>query len=127
MESIEKGYVLVNPHYASTDTLSSSMETSLLYNSATRVLCCPPVLKNDRLNISVERQLTKELDANNSSWREKDLQSHGAQLPSSSTSTVFREVLQLPILHPSTRLQLLHKYIDSVLEIAQAKASYLLF
>ncbi|KAM7476589.1 hypothetical protein LguiB_023832 [Lonicera macranthoides] len=127
MESIEKGYVLVNPHYASTDTLSSSMETSLLYNSVTRALSFPPILKNDHLNISVERQQTKELDANNSTWRAKDLQSHRARSPSSSTSTVFREVLQVPVLHPSTRLQLLHKYIDSVSEIAQTKASYLLF
>ncbi|KAM7472366.1 hypothetical protein LguiA_010549 [Lonicera macranthoides] len=94
MESIEKGYVLVNPHYASTDTLSSSMETSLLYNSVTRALSFPPILKNDHLNISVERQQTKELDANNSTWRAKDLQSHRARSPSSSTSTVFREVLQ---------------------------------
>ncbi|RVW95487.1 Serine/threonine-protein kinase ATG1a [Vitis vinifera] len=57
MESIEKGYVLVNAHFASMETLSSSLETSLQDNPAARATIYSPN-KNDE-DVAVAMKTTE--------------------------------------------------------------------
>uniref|UniRef100_A0A5B6YYX1 ATG1a/b/c MIT domain-containing protein n=1 Tax=Davidia involucrata TaxID=16924 RepID=A0A5B6YYX1_DAVIN len=124
MESIEKDYVLVNAHFASTVTFSCSLETSLLNNSASRVFSCPP--KKYDQDVAAAMQ-AREL-AVTSFGSAKSLGSHESDpLAASNASTVLREVQGLSILHPSTRLQLLHRYISILSELVQVKFNAGLF
>uniref|UniRef100_A0A5B6Z0J5 Putative serine/threonine-protein kinase ATG1 n=1 Tax=Davidia involucrata TaxID=16924 RepID=A0A5B6Z0J5_DAVIN len=124
MESIEKDYVLVNAHFASTETFSCSLETSLLNNSASRVFSCPP--KKYDQDVAAAMQ-AREL-AVTSFGSAKSLGSHESDpLAASNASTVLREVQGLSILHPSTRLQLLHRYISILSELVQVKFNAGLF
>lgn len=120
MESFEKEYVLVNAHFASADSFSSSLVTSVQENSsAARVSICRP---NDK-DVAVALQ-TKELTSSCIDGAESyDLNI----LAKSSASTILRKVQGLSILHPSTRLQLLHQYITTLSELAQEKLNAGLF
>lgn len=123
MESIEKGYVLVNAHCASMDAFSYYLGTSLQDKSTTRVSVCPS-RKND-WDLAVAMP-TVEL-ADSSLGCPASAQSHGSNLlVASSASSILREVQGLTILHPSTRLHLLHQYVQALAELSQEKVSYLM-
>lgn len=117
MESIEKEYVLVNANFASMEGFSYYLETSVQDASITKVSNSTSE-KNDHLSNSFQ---TKEVAGGAGSS-----QSHAsASLESSSLkSSVLKELQGLTILHPSTRLQLLHQYVHALTELAQLKVSF---
>ncbi|GFY93546.1 protein kinase superfamily protein [Actinidia rufa] len=114
MESFEKDFVLVNAHFASTETSSCSSGICLLNNSTSRILSYPSE-KNDQ-DVAAEMPV-KECTTHCLSGPK----SQGSYVSASSVSTALREVQGLSILHPSTRLQLLHQYICILSELARGK------
>lgn len=124
MDSIEKDYVLVNHHIASVENLSYLTETSLQDNSATRVSVCPSK-KNDQ-DIAVTMQ-TKQHVASSVGSAENSAVHRSGPLDTSCSSTILSEVKEQSMLHPSTRLHLLHQYVQAVADIAQEKYNAGLF
>ncbi|KAG6725740.1 hypothetical protein I3842_02G046000 [Carya illinoinensis] len=114
LESIEKDYVLVNPHFASMEGFSYYLETSLQDKSTSRVSLFPS-RKND-LDIAVAMQRMDLADS--SVGGPETAQSH---LVTSNASSILREVQRLTILHPSTRLHLLHHYLEALAELSLEK------
>ncbi|OMP06301.1 hypothetical protein CCACVL1_01634, partial [Corchorus capsularis] len=117
MESIEKEYVLVNPHFTSMDTFSYYLATSL-QESTTKPLKCPAKKSDQESAVATETKETAGSCA--SSVKIPEVQGSDAQT-TSSESAMLREVQRLSILHPSTRLQLLHQYAQAIEELAQEK------
>lgn len=115
MEPIEKDYVIVNAHFASVEDFSYYLESSLQDKSMTRVSPCPS-RKSDK-DIADAMQ-TMELTGSSVGAA----QSHGSDLlVTSSASSILRGVQGLTILHPSTRLLLLHQYVQALTELSQEK------
>ncbi|KAJ4953921.1 hypothetical protein NE237_030753 [Protea cynaroides] len=118
LESIEKDYVLVSSHFASMETLSSSLEESLQDHSTPRVFCFPT--KKIGKNVGVAMQ-TSTL-ATNSARCEEILGIHASlPLATSHASTELRDIQGSSKLHTSTRLWILHQYIQALSELAQEK------
>ncbi|XVE73609.1 hypothetical protein DITRI_Ditri11bG0132600 [Diplodiscus trichospermus] len=97
MESIEKEYVLVNPHFASMETSSYYLEASLQDNSTSRLLKCQEKKSDQESAVSVE---TKETASYAKIPQFQGLDPQAA----SSESAMLMEVQRLRILHSSTRL-----------------------
>ncbi|GMI98495.1 autophagy-related protein 1a [Hibiscus trionum] len=121
MESIEKEYVLVNPHSVSMETFSY-LETSLQDHST---LKCSAKMSDRESAVSLETKETAGSSA--SSAKIPRFQGSDPRTSSSSESAILREVQRLNILHPSTRLQLLHQYAQAIAELAQEKYNAGLF
>ncbi|XVF80336.1 hypothetical protein PTKIN_Ptkin15bG0061900 [Pterospermum kingtungense] len=124
MESIEKEYVLVEPQFASLDTFSYHLETSLPDYSTTRLLKCQPKKSDQEVAVSLETKETAGSVA--SSAKTPQFQGSDPQATSSEPA-MLKEVQRLSILHPSTRLQLLHQYAQAIAELAQEKYNAGLF
>ncbi|GAB4861490.1 hypothetical protein Ancab_036692 [Ancistrocladus abbreviatus] len=123
VESIERSYVLVNSHFASMETLISSVETSLQDSSTARTCVLPSQMDG---NVSVAAQ-AKELPAASTGGM---YDSSSTRLESSTVSAqpdIFGEVQGLSVLHPSRRLQLLHQYLCALSDIAKEKLNASLF
>ena len=116
MESFEKDFVLVNTHFASTETSSCSSGICLLNNSTSGIFSYPSE-RNDQ-------DVAAEMPVNECTTPLSGPKSQGSYVSASSVSTVLREVQGLSILHPSTRLQLLHQYICVLSELARGKVSF---
>ncbi|KAK1558394.1 hypothetical protein Q3G72_001874 [Acer saccharum] len=119
MESIEKEYVLVNPHFASMDAFSYYLDTSV-QDASTSKVSSSPSKKGDHLENSMQ---TKELAVGAGSSQSLI----SAPLELSWKSSILKELQGLTILHPSTRLQLLHQYVHALAELAQEKYNAGLF
>ncbi|MBA0686021.1 hypothetical protein Goari_013650 [Gossypium aridum] len=119
LEGIEKEYVLVNSHSASMETFSYYLETSLQDYST---LKCQAKKSDQEPAVSLEKET-----AESSAASAKSPQFQGLDMQTSSESAMLREVQRLNILHPSTRLQLLHQYARAIAEIAQGKYNAGLF
>ncbi|MBA0560104.1 hypothetical protein Golob_017026 [Gossypium lobatum] len=119
LEGIEKEYVLVNSHSASMETFSYYLETSLQDYST---LKCQAKKSDQEPAVSLEQET-----AESSAASAKSPQFQGLDMQTSSESAMLREVQRLNILHPSTRLQLLHQYARAIAEIAQGKCNAGLF
>ncbi|XVF22263.1 hypothetical protein REPUB_Repub12eG0158400 [Reevesia pubescens] len=120
MESIEKEYVLVNPHFSSMETFSYylDLEASLLDYSSSRLLKCQTKKSDQESAVSVDTKETAGCSAGSA----KIPQYQGSDpRVASSESAVLGEVQRLSILHPSTRLQLLHQSAQCIAELAQEK------
>lgn len=117
MESIEKEYVLINSHFASTDGFSFYLDASLQDNSMAKVSICPSK-KNDHSAITMQ---TKDMPSDSASGAENSLFHVPAPLETSNRLCILKEVQGLTVLHPSTRLQLLHQYVHALTELAEAK------
>ncbi|XP_022757643.1 serine/threonine-protein kinase ATG1a-like [Durio zibethinus] len=124
MESIEKEYVLVNPQFASMETFSYSLETSLQDYSSSRHLKCQEKKSDQESTLSAETKETAGTSA--SSAKIPQFQGSDPQA-TSSESAMLREVQRLSVPHPSTRLQLLHQYAQAIAELAQEKYNAGLF
>ncbi|GLU00898.1 hypothetical protein SLE2022_182340 [Rubroshorea leprosula] len=114
MESIERDYVLVNPHYGSTETFSYHLETSV--QDSTGLSNCQ-AKKNEQESEGVvqKRQFT-------------GLHVHGLDSPStSSEATISRELQGLSIQRPLTGLHLLHQYVHALTELAHEQYNAGLF
>lgn len=119
MESIEKEYVLINSHFASTDGFSFYLDASLQDNSMAKVSICPSK-KNDHSAITMQ---TKDMPSDSASGAENSLFHVPAPLETSNRLFILKEVQGLTVLHPSTRLQLLHQYVHALTELAEAKVN----
>lgn len=119
LEGIEKEYVLVNSHSTSMETFSYYLETSLQDYST---LKCQAKKSDQEPAVSLEKETAESSVAS-----AKSPQFQGSDLQTSSESAMLREVQRLNILHPSTRLQLLHQYALAIAEIAQGKYNAGLF
>ncbi|XP_077248329.1 protein kinase superfamily protein [Tasmannia lanceolata] len=115
LESIEKDYVLVNPHFASMEALSSSLEASVLENSAARRSNCP--LRKTGKGIAIPMQHSPL--AASSVCGAESCGTHGSA--PSTASTKLGDVQGPLPLHPSTRLRSLHPYVHALSELAQKK------
>ncbi|XP_039005621.1 serine/threonine-protein kinase ATG1a-like isoform X2 [Hibiscus syriacus] len=122
MDSIEKEYVLVNPHSASMETFSYYPETSLQDYST---LKCQAKKSDQESAVSLETKETAESSAG--SAKIPQFQGSDPRTLSSTESAILREVQKLNILHPSTRLQLLRQYAQPIAELAQEKYNAGLF
>ncbi|MBA0652791.1 hypothetical protein Goklo_020019 [Gossypium klotzschianum] len=119
LEGIEKEYVLVDSHSTSMETFSYYLETSLQDYST---LKCQAKKSDQEPAVSLEKET-----AESSAASAKSPQFQGLDMQTSSESAMLREVQRLNILHPSTRLQLLHQYARAIAEIAQGKYNAGLF
>ncbi|KAK8711409.1 hypothetical protein V6N13_146691 [Hibiscus sabdariffa] len=123
IESIEKGYVLVNPHSASMETFSY-LETSLQDHST---LKCSAKKSDRESAVSLETKETTGSSAGSARIPRFQGSDQRSSSSSSSESAIIREVQRLNILHPTTRLQLLHQYAQAIAELAQEKYNAGLF
>ncbi|KAJ4850251.1 hypothetical protein Tsubulata_018316 [Turnera subulata] len=119
MESIEKDYVLVNRHFNSMGNFSYHLEASLQDNSDDRVSLCPHK-KDQDIAAAIP---TKEIAAHSVADAENPQVYGPGPVDTSCASAILREVQGLTILHPSTKLRLLHQYVQAIAELAQEKSN----
>lgn len=123
MESIEREYVLVNPHYGSTGKFSYLLETSVQDSSA--VISALQAKKNERESAG---DMPKAECAGSFTDCAKGLPVRRLDPPSTSSESVLSTELQgLSILHPATKLHLLHQYVQILAELAREKYNSDLF
>lgn len=123
MESLEKEYVLVDPHFASLDTFSYHLETSLPDYSTSRFSKCQPNKSDQELAVSLKTKDTAGIALSSAEIPKFQ----GSDPPATSSEpTMLKEVQRLSILHPSTRLQFLRRYAQAIAELAQEKVIFCL-
>lgn len=119
MESFEKDYVLVNPHFASLEgAFSEYVEASVQDNLTSRVSIYPS--KRVDLEVGVAKQ-TKDLASCYDAGAEK---SKNDELEASSVFAVMRNMEGVSSLQPPSRLELLHQYVQILTELSREKVSY---
>ena len=123
MASIVEDYVLVDPHFASSESISYCLETSLTHNCKTGVSTYTQ--KQNEQGIPVMQ--AKESTAISVGGVESSMKHEPDLFPTSIPSNVLREVQGLSILHPSTRLQLLHQCVQILTELSQEKVCCFIF
>lgn len=114
LELIEREYVLVNSHCASTDIVCSSLEASVQDISESRHSLHP--LKTTGKCIAVQKQ-AEELPSSSAS----DVDSVGSHGPALAASQALVDSVDVRSLHPSMRLRSLHQYVHALSELAQEK------
>lgn len=119
MELIEKDYVLVNAHFASLEAISCYREPSLQLERKIGA----PFYTPEQNEQGRPLMQAKELGLSSVGGAESSLKHEANMLPTSSTSTILREVQGLSILHPSTRIQLLHQYVQVLAELSLEKCN----
>lgn len=119
MESIEKDYVIVNPHIASLEAFSDFFEASMQDTLTNRVSICP--LKRVDVEVGVSKKTT-DLASCHIEGEEK-LKSDELE---ASLFAVLSKVQGVSLLHPSSRLELLHQYVQILTELSQEKVSLIL-
>jgi serine/threonine-protein kinase ULK/ATG1 len=104
MESIEKGYVFINSHFASLEDFSVYFEASMQENASSAV------------SISPSKQ-TKDLPSSSAAgldnFKSNELEEFVA----------LKKEREFSLLHPSNRLELLHRYVQVLGELSQEKVS----
>lgn len=120
MELIEKDYVLVNAHFASLEAISCYREPSLQLERKIGAPFDTPE-QNEQGRPLMQ---AKELGLSSVGGAESSPKHEADMLPTSSASTILREVQGLSILHPSTRIQLLHQYVQVLAELSLEKVCY---
>ncbi|KAM1779695.1 hypothetical protein ACFX12_041048 [Malus domestica] len=110
MESIEKDYVMVN-------SFSYYLESSLQHHSTMRASISASMQHHHDKTVLMKT----EEQAASSVGAESSQTSGSATLPASCESTLLLEVQGLSILHPSTRVHLLHQYAQVLADLSQEK------
>lgn len=123
MESIEKDYVLVNAHFASTEGFSFYLDTSLHDKSSSALSLCPSRKKDGDIAVAIQ---SMELAGTSVGGPESAEIHRSDLLVTSSSTSMLREAQRLTILHPSTRLHLLHQYVLALADLSQEKVCYLM-
>ncbi|KAI9090343.1 hypothetical protein K1719_028678 [Acacia pycnantha] len=113
MESIEKDYVLVNARFASIEDFSDFFEASVQENITSRVSICPS--KRVDVEVGVANQ-TKDLAP---CYVDEEI-TKSDKLEASSVS-VLRKEQGASSKQPSSRLGLLHQYLQILSEFSQEK------
>lgn len=117
MVSIEKDYVLVDAYFASLESLSCFPEISMQFDCKIGASSYTPEQNEQGRPVMQAKEL-----ASNSVGSIESSQKHEANLlPTSSASTILREVQGLSILHPSSRIHLLHQYVQVLAELSLEK------
>ncbi|GAB2271888.1 hypothetical protein Dimus_006717 [Dionaea muscipula] len=119
MESIEREYVLVNPHVGSVETLTSA-ETSLVESSTVRACAYPPKRSDQHMLVSAH---AKEIVTPSVGGMESTSSCGLDSLTVSGSPNMLREEQRLSGsgLHPSMRLQLLQQYLNVTSNVALEK------
>ncbi|XP_074273351.1 serine/threonine-protein kinase ATG1a [Silene latifolia] len=104
LDTIEREYVLVHSNFASMEILTSSLGTSLKDSSNTRPL--PETREKAPEVVRGVENDPKRVMGKSSTWH---------------APRILWEAHELSVLHPSTRLQLLHQYLGSLSDLAQEK------
>ncbi|KAL2336293.1 hypothetical protein Fmac_010739 [Flemingia macrophylla] len=124
MESIEKDYVLVDSHFASLEAFSDYCEASVQGNSSRRILMFPS--KRTNLTIGIAEQ-TKDLSSFSTEGLDNLGSSKHEECMESCEVAALREEQGISSLHPSNRLELLHQYVQILVELSQEKYNTGLF
>lgn len=119
LDSIEREYVLVHSNFASTEILTSSLGTSLKEGSATKA--CDLAPKNKDKQLPTMPKMNELTTPNFIGGSNKILQSEMKLLAASGAPCILMETQDLLILHPSTRLQLIHQYVGALSDLAREK------
>lgn len=116
LEEIERDYVLVNALWTSIECISYFRDTSPQSESKT----------GSSVDTAKQIEQPKPTDMASSSTNpiESSKSCRAGSFPTSSTSTMLREVQGLSILHPSTKLNLLYQYVKALEELSQQKVRY---
>ncbi|KAJ7007966.1 serine/threonine-protein kinase ATG1a-like [Populus alba x Populus x berolinensis] len=118
MGSLEKDYVIVNPHFSSMENFSYYLETSLQDSSTSKSSVQLPQKNNQDMVFAIQ---TEEFSSSSVSSA-NDPQVHGSEpLTASCVPNILREVQGLPIPHPSIRLHFLNQYAQAIVKLAQEK------
>lgn len=112
--------MLVHSNFASMEILTSSLGKSLKEGSATKTCDLALKTKDKQLPIMPEMR-----DPTSKHVGDSDIVLQ-TSLTASSAPCVLREAQDLPILHPSARLQLMHHYVGILSDLAREKVSRLL-
>lgn len=117
LELIEQEYVVVNAQFSSMETLSSSLETSVIGSSSRQL---------GGLNKKQDSAATLMHNLEPPSLFDfRILRSHEfvplEKTKTSQMSSEQKEMLRKSSLHPSVRLHLLHQYIEALSDLAQDK------
>ncbi|XP_048501575.1 serine/threonine-protein kinase ATG1a isoform X2 [Beta vulgaris subsp. vulgaris] len=111
-------YVLVHSNFASMEILTSSLGISLKEGSAIKASDFGPKNNDKHLPTMPEmNELTSKLVGGS----DNSLQSEMNLLTTSGAPCLLGEAQELPILHPSTRLQLIHQYVGALSDLAREK------
>ncbi|XP_057531813.1 serine/threonine-protein kinase ATG1a [Amaranthus tricolor] len=117
LDAIEAEYVLVHSNFASMEILTSSLGKSLKEGSATKT--CDLALKNKDKQLPIMPEMR---DPTSKLVGDSDIVLQ-TPLAASSAPCVIREAQELPILHPSARLQLIHHYVGILSDLAREKVN----
>ncbi|XP_061340892.1 serine/threonine-protein kinase ATG1a [Gastrolobium bilobum] len=118
MESIEKDYVLVNPHFASLEAFSDYYEASMQDKFSSRVTICP----SKRTNLEIEAAKQTKDPCSSSTDGLGNVTSNELEASVSSCEfAAFRKEQGISSLHPSNRLESLHQYVQILAELSQEK------
>lgn len=119
MESIEKGYVLINPHFTSLEDFSDYFEASASVqdNPSSGVSICP--LKGNS-NLDIGKQTKDPSSSSTDGLNNFKSNELDAFVASCEFSTVRKE-REFSLLHPSNRLEMLDQYVQVLGELSQEK------
>ncbi|KAF7843737.1 serine/threonine-protein kinase ATG1a isoform X1 [Senna tora] len=115
MESIEKGYVLVNRHFASMEGFSDYFEAPMKENLTSRLSICPPK------RVEPEVEVGKKMTDSASCYLDGSEKLKSDDLEASTLFPVLSKVQGVSMLQPSSRLELLHQYVQILKELSQEK------
>lgn len=119
MESIEKGYVLINPHFTSSEDFSDYFEASASVqdNPSSGVSICP--LKGTS-NLDIGKQTKDPSSSSTDGLNNFKSNELDAFVASCEFSTVRKE-REFSLLYPSNRLEMLDQYVQVLGELSQEK------
>jgi len=116
MESIEKGYVLINPHFTSLEDFSDYFEASVQDNPSSGVSICP--LKGTNLEIGKQ---TKDPSSSSTDGLDNFKSNELEAFVASCEFSTLRKEQEFSLLHPSNRLELLDQYVQVLGELSLEK------
>ncbi|CAJ2663214.1 unnamed protein product [Trifolium pratense] len=116
MESIEKGYVLINSHFASLEDFSVYFEASMQENPASGISISP----SKRTSLEIRKQ-TEDLPSSSTAGLDNFKSNELEEFVASFEFATLKKEREFSLLHPSNRLELLHRYVQVLGELSQEK------
>lgn len=115
-ESIEKGYVLINPHFTSLEDFSDYFVASVEDNPSSGVSICP--LKGTDLEIGKQ---TEDPSSSSTDGLDNFKSNEPEAFVASCEFAALRKDWEFSLLHPSNRLEMLDQYVQVLGELSQEK------
>lgn len=116
MESIEKGYVLINPHFTSLEDFSDYFEASVQDNPSSGISLCP--LKGTNLDIGKQ---TKDPSSSSTDGLDNFKSNELEAFVASCEFATLKKDREFSFLHLSNRLEMLDQYAQVLGELSQEK------